>query len=318
MNIRNILMIGGTGFLGSHLARRLGSQGFNLRLATRRREQAKHLLPLPTAEVIEADVTDPAALAHLMAGQDVVINLVGILAGGTGKPYGKGFASAHVELPQKIVAAMQATGVTRLLHVSALKAAADAPSGYLRSKAAGEAVVLGAHGIDATVFRPSVIFGAGDGFLNLFAGLLRIAPFLPLACPAARFQPVWVEDVAACMAISLTRPESLGQTYDLCGPRQYSLRQLVEYVGRVTGRQRPVIGLSDALSYLQAWVMEFVPGVPMSRDSYFSMQTPSLCEATCSLPFAVSPTPLEAVARSYLTDGRPRARNDEFRAKARR
>lgn len=318
MTIRNILLIGGSGFLGSHLANRLCSQGINLRLPTRRRERAKHLLPLPTADVIEADVSDPAALVRLMAGQDAVINLVGILEGGTGKPYGRGFASAHVELPQKIVAAMQAAGVTRLLHVSALKAAADAPSGYLRSKAAGEAVVRGARGIDATVFRPSVIFGEGDGFLNLFASLLRIAPFLPLACPNARFQPVWVEDVAACIAMSLTRPEAVGQSYDLCGPRPYTLRQLVEYVGTVTGRRRPVIGLPDALSYLQAWAMEFVPGVPMSRDSYYSMQSQNLCEAACTLPFAVSPMALEAVAMSYLTDGRARARNDEFRAKARR
>ncbi len=318
MKFRNLLMIGGSGFLGSHLAHRLSTQGINLRLPTRRRERAKHLLPLPTAEVIEADVSDPAALARLMAGQDAVINLVGILAGGSGQPYGRGFSSAHVELPQKIVAAMQAAGVHRLLHVSALKAAADAPSGYLRSKAAGEAVVLGARNIDTTVFRPSVIFGAGDGFLNLFAGLLRNAPFLPLACPNARFQPVWVENVASCMAMSLSQPESLGRTYDLCGPHPYTLRQLVEYVGTVTGHRRPLIGLPDALSYLQAWAMEYVPGVPMSRDSYFSMQIPSLCEAGCSLPFGVAPTALEAVAISYLTDGRARARNDEFRAKARR
>ena len=318
MKMRNLLLIGGTGFLGSHLAYRLGSQGISLTLPTRRRERARHLLPLPTATVIEADVSDPATLARLMTGQDAVINLVGILAGGTGKPYGRGFSSAHVELPRKIIAAMQAAGVKRLLHVSALRAAADAPSGYLRSKAAGEEVVLGANGIDATIFRPSVIFGEGDGFLNLFARLLRIAPLMPLACPDARFQPVWVEDVAASMAMSLSKPESIGQTYDLGGPRQYTLRQLVEYVGSVTGHRRPVLGLPDALAYLQAWAMEFVPGAPMSRDSYHSMQIPSLCEADSSMPFGIAPTALEAVAVSTLTDVRARARYDEFRAKARR
>ena len=304
MNSRNILLIGGTGFLGSGLAHRLSAQGFRLRLPTRRRGRAKHLLLLPTAEVIEADVHDPLALARLMADQDVVINLVGILQGGRGmpgQPYGSGFARAHVQLPEKIVAAMQAAGVPRLLHVSALKASPDAPSGYLRSKAVGEAVVLDSK-LEVTIFRPSVIFGAGDSFLNLFAGLLKTAPLLPLACPEARFQPVWKGDVAACMAQSLTRPESIGQSYDLCGPRQYTLQELVRYVGAVSGHRRPVLGLSDTLSYLQAWTMEFVPGVPMSRDSYYSMQLPNVCGAGCTLPFGRLPTSLEAVAPSYLAD----------------
>ena len=302
MQIRNVLMIGGTGFLGSELACRLSALGLNLRLPTRRRERAKHLLPLPTADVVEADVYDPRDLSSLMSGQDAVVNLVGILQGGTGQPYGDGFERAHVLLPQKIVAAMRDSGVQRLLHVSALKAGADAPSGYLRSKAAGEAAVLGS-GLGVTIFRPSVIFGAGDSFLNLFARLLKIVPLLPLACPSARFQPVWVRDVATCMARSLTRPESIGRRYDLCGPRQYTLRQLVDYVGAVSGHRRPIIGLPDALSYLQAWAMEFAPGKPMSRDNYHSMQLANICDADCGLPFAVMPTPLEAVAPSYLADG---------------
>lgn len=308
MSIRNVLLIGGTGFLGSLLAQRLCAEGLRVRLPTRRRERAKYLLPLPTAEVVEADVHDPLALSRLMADQDAVVNLVGILQGGRVKPgqasqpsqrYGSGFARAHVALPEKIVAAMKSAGVTRLLHVSALKASSDAPSGYLRSKAAGESIVL-ASGLDATVFRPSVIFGAGDSFLNLFARLQKIAPLLPLACPNARFQPVWVGDVAACIAISLTRPESIGQSYDLCGPRQYTLKELVRYVGAVSGHSRPVIGLSDALSYLQAWAMEFVPGGLMSRDNYYSMQVPNVCAEGCTLPFSLMPTPLEAVAASYL------------------
>ncbi len=303
MKIRNILLIGGTGFLGSQLACRLSAEGFRLRLPTRRRERAKRLLPLPTVEVIEADVHDPRVLSGLMEDQDAVINLVGILQGGRGQRgerYGSGFARTHVILPQKIVAAMKTAGVTRLLHVSALQAGPDAPSGYLRSKAEGEAVVLGS-GLEATVFRPSVIFGEGDSFLNLFARLQKIAPILPLACPGARFQPVWVGDVAASIALSLARPESLGQSYDVCGPRQYTLRELVSYVGAVSGHSRPVIGLSDTLSYLQAWAMEFVPGGLMSRDNYYSMQVPNVCTEGCSLPFSLVPTPLEAVAESYLT-----------------
>ncbi len=297
----NILLIGGTGFLGSHLAAVLTAAGHRLTLPTRRRERAKHLALLPTAEVVEADVHDPATLARLCQGRDAVFNLVGILKGGEGTPYGAGFARAHVELPQKIAAACGVAGVPRLVHVSALKAAADAPSGYLRSKAAGEAVIRTAQpGVAVTIVRPSVIFGRGDSFLTLFADLLKMAPLVPLACPEARFQPVWVGDVARVLAACLERPESRGQTYDLCGPRVYRLRELVAYAGRVSGHPRPILGLPDFASWLQAWAMEFVPNGPMTRDNVRSMRVPSVCDAGCTLPFGIEATPLEAVVPGYL------------------
>lgn len=317
LNAKRILVIGGTGFLGSHLARCLTAKGHRLRLPTRHRERAKHLLLLPTVEVIEADVHDVSQLNSLFAGQDAVINLVGILQGGRGQPYGSGFARAHVELPRKIAEAARLAGVRRLLHVSALQAAPDAPSGYLRSKAAGEAALREAN-LDLTVFRPSVIFGNGDAFLNVFAKLLAVAPMLPLACPDARFQPVWVGDVCTCISASLAHHASIGATYELCGPRQYTLRQLVEYVGDTTGNRRPIIGLSDALSYLQAWAMEFVPGGPMTRDNYASMQVPSTCAEGCRLPFDISATPLEAVAPGYLLGEGAKGRLAQLRGKAHR
>ena len=301
--MKNILLIGGTGFLGSaivrEMARRPASADFQFTLPTRRRDHAKHLLVLPTADVVDADVHDPATLARLMQGQDAVISLVGILKGGEGEPYGAGFSRAHVELPQKIAAAAKAAGVRRVLHVSALKAAADAPSGYLRSKAAGEAVLKEA-GLDLTIFRPSVIFGPGDAFLTLFARMARIAPFFPLAGADARFQPVWIEDVAAAVADSLHHAESIGAAYDLCGPRQYSLRELVSYAAAVAGHPRLVIGLPEAVAWLQAWAMEFIPNGPMTRDNIRSMRVPSVCDGGCTLPFGRSATALEIVAPTYL------------------
>lgn len=297
----NILLIGGSGFVGSALAERLYRDGHSVHVPTRRYERARHLLVLPTVTVEEADIHDEHKLELMMAGKDAVINLVGVLKGGDGKPFGAGFERAHVELPKRIARAIQRAGVMRLLHMSALHADARGPSGYLRSKAAGEAAAFAvAPQVAVSVFRPSVIFGRGDSFLNLFAQLLRFFPALPLACPQARFQPVWVEDVAAAFAGSLTRRESYGRSYDLCGPRRYTLQELVAYTGRVSGHARPLIGLPDSLAWLQAAMMEFVPGAPLTRDNLRSMQVPSVCDDGCGLPFGRVAMPLEAVAPSYL------------------
>lgn len=287
----NILLIGGSGFVGSHLAAHLSRQGHRVTIPTRRRERVRHLQINPTVDVVAANIHDDATLARLMRGQDAVINLVGILRGD--------FERVHAKLPARIAVSAKAAGVTRLLHMSALGADADAPSAYLRSKAAGEAAVR-ASGLDWTIFRPSVIFGRGDSFLSLFAGLLHSAPLLPLACPDARFQPVWVEDVAAAFAASLVDQASIKRSYDLGGPRIYTLRELVAYVGCTIGKPRPILGLGRGLSYLQALVMECIPGGPMTRDNFHSMQVPSVCPAAAVFPFGIRPTALEAVAPGYI------------------
>ena len=302
-SMKHILIIGGSGFVGSaligELARRASLASARVTVPTRRPERARHLLVSPTVNLVCADVHNPAELARLMVGQEVVISLVGVLRSAEGNPYGKHFARAHVELPEKIAFAAVRAGVRRVLHVSALQASADAPSGYLRSKAAGEAA-LSAADLDVTIFRPSVIFGQGDSFLTLFGALANIAPFFPLASPDARFAPVWINDVANCLVDSLHRPESIGKAYALCGPQQYSLRELVRYAAAVSGHPRMVIGLPDVIAWLQAWMMEFLPEPPMTRDNLRSMQIDSVCPEGCELPFGRRATSLEAIAPGYL------------------
>ncbi|MDO9273180.1 MAG: complex I NDUFA9 subunit family protein [Rugosibacter sp.] len=298
--MKNILLVGGTGFVGRALLSKL-SHGNALRITvpTRRRERAKALTVLPAVQVIEADVHDPVVLAKLMSGQDAIINLVGVLHSTEGTSYGAEFARAHVELPQKIVAAARLAGIRRVLHVSALQASLDAPSAYLRSKAAGEAVVR-ASGMEWTIFRPSVIFGEGDAFLTLFARLAKIVPFFPLASAHARFQPIWIQDVTATIAESLQRADSIGQIYELCGPQQYTLAELVRYASLTAGHPRRMLPLPDWLAWLQARVMEWLPNPPLTRDNLRSMQVDSVCADNTGLPFQRIATPLEAVAARYL------------------
>ena len=273
--MKNVLVLGGTGFVGRHTCEKLQRDGWHITVPTRRAARAALVQHLPRVTVIEADVHDPRQLLALMAGQDAVVNLVAILHGSEAA-----FERAHVELPLAIEEACLANGVRRLVHVSALGVALDGPSRYQRSKARGEEVLRAAN-LDLTVLRPSVIHGMGDRFLNLFAQLQAVAPVVPLACADARFQPVWVEDVAAAIAACLRDNAigraSIGQTYECVGPEVFTLRELVQLAGRLGSRERPVIGLPAALGRCQAAVMECLPGEPlMSRDNVDAMAVPNV------------------------------------------
>lgn len=325
MKVDNVLVVGGSGFLGRHLVAALSRLGVRVTVPTRRYERAKHLLTLPTVQLVEADVFDPAVLARLAAGKQLAVNLVGILHGRRGRrdergpnDYGPDFARMHVEMPQAIVAACRAAGVRRLLHVSALGAAPDAPSEYLRSKAIGEQAVLAADDIAPTAFRPSVMFGPEDQFLNQFERLARRLPVLAVPCPKARFQPVYVGDVVGAMLSCVNDHETHCRVYELAGPKVYALEDLVRYVCSATGRRRVVIGLSERMSLLQARAMELLPGPPlMSRDNVLSMRVPNVSRAP--FPFGIEPRAIEAVAPFYLSAGRaPRERYPQLRWRARR
>lgn len=318
MKHQDILVIGGTGFIGRHIVARLAAQGRRLTVPTRRYDHVRPLILLPTVEAIDADVHDARQLEQLMNGRDAVINLVGILHGNA-----TAFARAHADLPRKIAAACLHTGVKRLLHMSALGAAPDAPSMYLRSKAEGEAAVLATAGgtngsaFDVTIFRPSVVFGAEDRFLNLFASLQRWFPVIPLAGATARFQPVYVEDVAQAFVNALDARATFGQTYELAGPEVYSLAELVRLAGRLSGHARPIIPLPDFLGRLQALLMEWAPGPTlMSRDNLDSMRVDNVATRPVASELGIAPAPIEQVAPLYLAHRRRHF--DRLRARAHR
>lgn len=298
-----ILVIGGSGFIGSHLVAQLGAGGYDVVVPTRRFARARHLQVLPAVDVVETDVHDEAVLAKLVAGAAAVVNLVGILHGkaiGHGR-YGPAFARAHVELPRKIVAACAAHGVRRYLHMSALGADANAPSMYLRSKADGEAAARANPKVGATIFRPSVVFGEEDHFLNLFASLQKFFPFMPLGAANAKFQPVYVGDVARAFVKALGDQHTIGRSYELAGPHVYTLRELVHLAGKYSGHERPVIGLPPTLAKMQAWFLEHAPGGPvMSRDNLASMRVDNVSSESMRETLGIEPTALEAVAPLYL------------------
>ena len=327
MDFPRVLVIGGTGFIGRAIVARLVAGGHRVVVPTRRRERGQALLPLPTCDVVEADVHDPATLRALVAASDAVINLVGVLHSRRGDPYGPDFARAHVDLPRKIAQAMHDAGLDgarrgRLLHMSALGASAEGASMYLRSKADGEAAARSLPGLATTIFRPSVVFGPDDHFLNLFATMARWSPVLPIAGAHARFQPIHVEDVARAFVTALTQPATYGRTYELAGPRIYTLRQLVALAAAYGGHPRPVVALSPALSRAQAWVLERLPGGPlMSVDNLDSMRTDNVVGEDWAPAPELALTPLSTVEQAaayYLQHAHPRAHYDGFRSRARR
>jgi NADH dehydrogenase len=272
------------------------------------------MLPL---DVIEANVFDPLELASFVEGVDAVVNLVGILHGGRGVPYGPEFAKAHVELPAKIVAACEGKGVCRLIHISALNADPGGPSMYLRSKGDGEKAVRQATQLATTIFRPSVVFGPEDRFLNMFAVLQRMFPVIPLAKPDARFQPVYVGDVAKAIVNALDLDAATDRVYELGGPAVYTLEQLVQFCGESIGRGARIVRLPDAFAYMQAFAFEMVPGEPpLTRDNLDSMTLDSILTGPLAPELGVEPASVEAIAPEYLGAATLRSRFSAFRASA--
>ncbi|MCW8919465.1 MAG: complex I NDUFA9 subunit family protein [Gammaproteobacteria bacterium] len=296
----HIAILGGSGFVGQRLSTTLLAQGQRVRVVSRGARAYPWLSQQPELELVECQMEEGEALRQALAGCDVVINLVGIL--NERGHHGEGFRRAHVGLAQGVIAACRANTIQRVLHMSALGASLDeGASLYQQSKAEAEELMHSCDDLQVTSFRPSVIFGPGDSFLNRFARLLRLTPFLfPLACAQSRFAPVYVGDVAECFARAIDNPLTYHQHYELCGPQSYTLQQLVEYTARELGLRRRVVPLPDWAARLQANLLEWVPGKPFSRDNYRSLQRDNVCHGEFPALFGITPRRIEEVVPSYL------------------
>ena len=315
MQVGKVCILGGSGFVGRSICAELARRGIEVRVMARRRERARHLLVFPKLELVEGNCHFAPDLAGAFAGCDAVINLVGILHSSREAT----FERVHAELPALVARVCRERGVPRLLHMSSLGASRDAPSEYLRTKGRGEEAAHAGTGVATTSFRPSVIFGPGDGLFNRFAGLLRMIPLvLPLAKADARLQPVYVADVAAAMCASLDDRSTFGKRYDLGGPEVMTLEGVVRYTADVLGLRRVIVPLGDGLATVQAKVLERLPGKLLTEDNLRSLGVDSVTARNGFEDFGISPARVESIVPGYLGEHGRRGRNQRFRRAARR
>ncbi len=347
MGIERVCVLGGSGFVGRHVVHRLYNHGYRARVITREVARNQDLRVMPGVEVVEGNPLNPADLDRHFADTDAVVNLIGILdekraSRKDSPPHRRGdFHTVHVELPRQVIKACGRAGIRRLLHMSANGADPLAPSVYLQSKGMGARLVREAgedsaeHGerawldgpkltrgeaLEITIFEPSIIFGEGDSFFTRFARLLRRIPFLfPVAEGEARFAPVWVEDVAEAFVRSLEDTSTFGQTYALCGPHEYAFADLLRLVAELEGVRRRVWPLPRWLGWVQAYVLEHLPGRLMTRDQLRSLLVDNTCDEPFPAVFGIEPKPLEAVVPTYIGPGdRSHDALYQYRAAARR
>lgn len=291
MKYQRIALVGGSGFVGRHLTHHFHNLGYPCRVITRHAHRHRDLKT--SAQLVQADINDVKSLSRALQGCDVVVHLVGIL-----NPVSKtqDFRAVHVRLTETVVEAAHRAGVRRLLHMSALQAdQASGSSQYLRSKGEAEnrAHTLGQPNIAVTSFRPSVIFGIDDSFINRFSSLLRIPGPLPLACPDARFAPVAIEDVCAAFASALENKQTHGKRFDLCGPEVFTLEQIVRRIAQAMGKRKHILRLPDWASRLEANLLQYAPGKPFTPDNYQSLRTASVCADDGLAMLGVTPSPLQ-------------------------
>ncbi|MEN1728411.1 MAG: complex I NDUFA9 subunit family protein [Pseudomonadota bacterium] len=313
-----VFILGGSGFVGGHLSRRLVKDGHQITIATRYAPGARERAVIPGVTLKQTNPYDLDSLTRALEGHDVAINLVGILnERGFG---GRGFRRAHVKLVENLIISCEAARVGRLVHMSALNAGLG-ESYYLITRGQAEEQVMAAWRggqLVTTILRPSTIFGPDDSFLNRFADLLKISPVLPLARPGAKFAPVYVGDVVEAVARALQTEDSHGRIYELGGSQVWTLKELVEWVAKQLELKRWVIGLPNALGWLQGRIFDFVPGKPFSSDNYRSLKLDSVCTDNGLIELGIQPWGLSEKAPSWLGNGGRQSRYQSFRRAARR
>lgn len=271
-----IAITGGTGFVGSHIARRALGAGRRVRLVVRH-PQGGSELERAGAEVVAGDVQDPTSLREAFAGVEAVVHLVGIIQ----ERGVNTFDAVHHRGTVNVIEAMRSAGVRRLVHMSALGTRSDARSAYHRTKWLGEEAVR-ASGLDWTIHRPSIVYGKGDGFVTRFAGMIRRSPVLPVPGDGRnRLQPAWVGDVAACFLQSLDLPASVARTYELGGPRAYTLEEVLDLLMEAMGKRRPKVHVPLPLLRANAAVLERVlPAPPVTRDQLIMLEEDNVCDTS--------------------------------------
>jgi len=267
LNGKLVVLTGGGGYFGAHVAQELLARGARLRVIGRHVEHAfrlKALANLGQIQLVHADITRLDILPALLSGADAVVNLVGAFKGD--------LDTLHVRAPAALAAAAKAAGASAFVHVSANGADADSPVDYARTKAEGEAAVLAAFP-KSTILRPSILFGQDDSFINMFASLISRLPVLPVFGPEAKLQPVFVDDAAAATANALSNPgKHGGKTYELVGPEVITMGQLNRMIAAAQGRDRLFADLPDAVSGLIASLTGWLPGAPLSKDQWTLLQ----------------------------------------------
>lgn len=291
-----LLLTGATGFVGRNVLKKALERGHRVRCLARHKPA-----DLPgNAEWVAGDIGDQGSLIQAMEGVEKVIHLVGIIV-----PSGENtFQKVHAAGTHHVVEAAKKAGVRKIVHMSALGTHAQAESQYHQTKWKGE-VYVRYGGMPYTIFRPSIIFGPGDQFLNMFAGMIKKAPVIPLVGGGVnRLQPVWVEDVAECFVRALDNPASDNKMYELGGPRDYSMRELIEILMELLGKKRPMISVPVALMQIQAFCMEMVfPKPPLTRDQLKMMKTNNICDPSPAIKdLGVQPAELIPVLKTYLKE----------------
>ncbi len=304
MGKKIICLLGGSGFIGREIIRQLTKAGFAIRIPTRNRERIKtNLIVHPAVDVIEADVMDQSSLDNAIRGCDAVVNLVGILH----QTKSNSFNKVHLDLPKKILKACIKNNINRIIHISAIGATKDSVSEYLRSKWEGEQQIRlesGKNNIRSTIIRPSIVFGRGDSFISLFVFIVKTFPVIPLIKPNAKFQPIFVQDLAKIVLKSLASTKTFHQTLEVGGPKVYTFKELLETICKATQKKRVIISLPDSISLLMARCSELLPYKVLTPDNLLSLEIDNVTKEDFSKIFDINPTSVEEMLSKKFSNNR--------------